>query len=157
MAKSEEHRATSQGLGRLHMRKLRPMGALLVPSRAMSPQRPLGPETSPANLLQGPAQVENMGPSSQLADGIPEGPHRPSSQGHTTWSSIPNGSLRLDVQALPRKGAPGRTGMGPSAAVTHPVISWTFIHFPLNYVLLKMVLFSFLTGSCLLMPSLCPR
>lgn len=58
----------------------------------------------------------------------------------------PNGSLRPEAQALQERGwgwGLGRTDMGPSAAVTHPVISWTFIHFPLNYVLLKMVLFGF--------------
>ena len=89
--------------------------------------------------------------------GFQKGHTGPPTQGHTTWPSIPNGSPRPDAQALPRSGVLGRTGMGPSAAVTHPVIFWTFIHFPLNYVLLKMVLFGFLTGSCLLTPSLYPR
>lgn len=142
-------------LGRSHMRNLRPRA--VPPAHSMtSPWRPPGVNASPANHHQDPAHFGDMGPSSLLAE-FWKRPHWPSSQGHTTQPDIPNGSLRPDAQALPRRGALGRTWMGPSAAVTHPIISWTFIHFPFNYVLLKMVLFGFLTGSCLLMPSLCPR
>lgn len=101
----------------------------------------------------------DMGPSSLLVDGILEKDHTGPLAKVVRLSLISQTalSLRPNAQALPRSGALGRTWMGPSAAVTHPIISWTFIHFPLNYVLLKMVLFGFLTGSCPLTPSLCPR
>lgn len=130
------------------MREPRPIRALLIHSTQRVHGSPLGLNTSPASLLQGSAQ-EVYGAMLWPANGILGKPHWPSSQGPTTRPNIPNGSLRPEAQALPERGGGwglGRTGMGPSAAVTHPVISWTFIHFPLNYVLLKMVLFGFFTA-----------
>lgn len=84
-------------------------------------------------------------------------PHQPCSQGRVTEPDIPNGFPRPDTWVLPGRGTLGRIGMGPSAAVTHPVISWTFIHFLLNYVLFKMVFCGFLPGSFQITPSWCPR
>lgn len=82
-----------------------------------------------------------------LAKGIVGRPHQPCNQGRVPEPHIPNVFPKPDTRVLPGRGTLGRIGMGPSAAVTHPVISWTFIHFLLNYVLLKMVFCGFLTGS----------
>lgn len=132
--------------------KVSPCALLLHSIKIYSPQT--------AGLTDQPCPEPGGGLSEKklwLVKGIVGRLPQPCSQGRVTEPDIPNGFPRPDTWVLPGRGTLGRIGMGPSAAVTHPVISWTFIHFLLNYVLFKMVFCGFLPGSFQITPSWCPR
>lgn len=68
-------------------------------------------------LPEGPAQVGEWESSSQPVHGIPERPHWPPTEGHTTWPSIPNG-FQAWCSGSPKKGC--WAGQGWAISCCHP-------------------------------------
>lgn len=73
------------------------------------------------------------------------------------WAQYPKWLAEAQSSGPPKKGGTVQDRDGAISCCHPPCNFLDFIHFPLNYVLFKMVLFGFFMGSCLLTPSLCPR